>query len=189
MPSSIATVSTIGNRLPRKPQRTDLALQAHSTPAFGKADLSNCEREEIHLAGSIQPHGALLVVSEPDHRIIQASANAAEFLKPKQVLGLPLAELDGDLLIRILPHLDPDLDGMPIAVRCRIGNPSAEFDGLLHRPPEGGLVIELERAGPSLDLSEQIESALETIRTASSLRALCDETASAVSATAPATIA
>ena len=31
-------------------------------PAFGEADLSNCERELIHLAGSVQPHGALLVL-------------------------------------------------------------------------------------------------------------------------------
>ena len=35
-------------------------------PAFGQADLSNCERELIHLAGSVQPHGALLVLREPD---------------------------------------------------------------------------------------------------------------------------
>ena len=109
--------------------------------------------------------------------LIQASANAAEFLNLKQVIGMPLADLDGDLLFRILPHLDPTSQGMPIAVRCRIGNPSAEFDGLLHRPPAGGLVIELERAGPSVDLSKQIASALEKIRTASSLRALCDEAA------------
>jgi len=154
-----------------------LALSAHATPAFGKADLSNCEREEIHLAGSIQPHGALLVVSEPGHRVIQASANAAAFLNLEKVIGMPLAELEGDLLIRILPHLDPTSQGMPIAVRCRIGKPSAEFDGLLHRPPEGGLIIELERAGPSIDLSGQIENALEKIRTATSLRALCDEAA------------
>ncbi|MES2195172.1 MAG: GAF domain-containing protein [Pseudomonadota bacterium] len=155
-----------------------MALHSIAIPAFGKADLSNCEREEIHLAGSIQPHGALLVVSEPDHLIIQASANAAEFLNLKQVMGVPLADIDGDLLIRILPHLDPTAQGMPIGVRCRIGNPSAEFDGLLHRPPAGGLVIELERAGPSVDLSGQIARALEKIRIASSLRALCDETAS-----------
>lgn len=155
-----------------------MALHSIATPAFGKADLSNCEREEIHLAGSIQPHGALLVVSEPDHLIIQASANAADFLNLKQVIGIPLAELDGDLLIQILPHLDPTSQGMPIGVRCRIGSPSAEFDGLLHRPPEGGLVIELERAGPSVDLSRQIARALEKIRVASSLRALCEETAS-----------
>ena len=90
---------------------------------------------------------------------------------------MPLADLDGDLLLRILPHLDPTSQGMPIAVRCRIGSPGAEFDGLLHRPPAGGLVIELERAGPSVDLSRQIASALEKIRTASSLRALCDEAA------------
>ena len=154
-----------------------MAPHSLATPAFGKADLSNCEREEIHLAGSIQPHGALLVVSEPDHRVIQASANATKFLNLKQVIGKPLAELDGDLLFRILPHLDPTSQGMPIGVRCRIGNPSAEFDGLLHRPPAGGLIIELERAGPSVDLAKQIASALEKIRTASSLRGLCDETA------------
>jgi two-component system, chemotaxis family, sensor kinase Cph1 len=154
-----------------------LALHRIATPAFGEADLSNCEREEIHLAGSIQPHGALLVVSEPEHRVIQASANAPEFLNLKQVVGMALADLDGDLLLQILPHLDPTSQGMPIAVRCRIGNPSAEYDGLLHRPPAGGLVIELERAGPSVDLSRQVASAIEKIRTASSLRALCDEAA------------
>ncbi|MET0721399.1 MAG: GAF domain-containing protein [Tardiphaga sp.] len=154
-----------------------MASHKLATPAFGKADLSNCEREEIHLAGSIQPHGALLVVSEPDHRVIQCSANAAAFLNLREVLGRPLAELDGDLLIRILPHLDPTAQGMPIAVRCRIGNPAADFDGLLHRPPDGGIIIELERAGPSVELSQQIAAALDKIRSASSLRALCDEAA------------
>jgi len=159
-----------------------LALHSYATPAFGTADLSNCEREEIHLAGSIQPHGALLVVSEPDHRVIQASANAAEFLSLRKVIGMPLAELDGDMLDRILPHLDPtspdpSFQGMPIAVRCRVGSPAREFDGLLHRPPAGGLVIELERAGPSVDLTRPIARALEKIRTASSLRGLCDQAA------------
>jgi chemotaxis family two-component system sensor kinase Cph1 len=154
-----------------------LASYSFAPPAFGKADLSNCEREEIHLAGSIQPHGALLVVSEPDYRVIQASANAAAFLNLPDVIGRSLADLDGDLLLRILPHLDPTAQGMPIAVRCKIGNPAADFDGLLHHPPEGGLIIELERAGPSVDLSRPIASALDKIRTASSLRGLCDEAA------------
>ena len=45
------------------------------------------------------------------------------------------------------------------------------------RPPAGGLIIELERAGPSVELTKQIASALEKIRTASSLRTLCDEAA------------
>src|ERR1700750_3316295 len=107
MQSSIVTASKIRGRTTRKPQRPELALHSLATPAFGKADLSNCEREEIHLAGSIQPHGALLVVSEPDHRVVQASANAAEFLNLKQVIGIALADLDGDRVVRILPQMRP----------------------------------------------------------------------------------
>ena len=45
-----------------------------------EADLSNCEREQVHLAGSIQPHGALLVVREPELGGRSGSANAAAFL-------------------------------------------------------------------------------------------------------------
>ena len=51
-----------------------------SSPAFGQADLTNCERELIHLAGSVQPHGVLLALREPTLRIVQASANAAALL-------------------------------------------------------------------------------------------------------------
>ena len=71
---------------------------AVETPAFGQADLSNCEREQIHLAGCIQPHGALLSIRESDQSILQASANANVFLKHEDALpGLRLRALGGDL--------------------------------------------------------------------------------------------
>lgn len=47
-----------------------------TSPAFGQADMTNCERELIHLAGSIQPHGLLLVLREPQMRVVQASLSA-----------------------------------------------------------------------------------------------------------------
>lgn len=148
------------------------------TPAFGQADLSNCEREQIHLAGSIQPHGALLVVRESDQTIVQTSANAKEFLGlEKDVVGSRLQQLPGNLYDRISPHLNDPLQTIPIGVRCHIGEPSSAFDGLLHRPPQGGLVIELERAGPAIDLSTLVEQALPTLLTSSSLIALCDQVA------------
>jgi chemotaxis family two-component system sensor kinase Cph1 len=147
-------------------------------PAFGQADLSNCEREQIHLAGSIQPHGALLFVREPEHVVIQASTNAPTFLNlDGDVIGRTLDQLPGDLSDRIGPHLDEPLHTIPIAVRCHVGNPLVALDGLLHRPPEGGLIIELERAGPRVDLSRHVDRALQTILGASSLRTLCDEAA------------
>lgn len=148
------------------------------TPGFGQADLSNCEREQVHLAGSIQPHGALLVVRESDEVVVQASANAEAFLKtPGGVLARSLAELPGDLAERVRPHLEDPLHVIPIAVRCNLGAPASEFDGLVHRPAGGGLVIELERAGPRVDLSRHVEAALQTILGTSSLRVLADEAA------------
>ena len=37
------------------------------------ADLTNCDREPIHIPGAIQPHGVLLVLREPSLTICQAS--------------------------------------------------------------------------------------------------------------------
>ena len=66
---------------------------------------------------------------------------------------------------------------VPIAVRGRVGRPERAVDLLLHRPPGGGLIIELEAAGPAVDLSVHVQRALHSILGASSLVALCDEAA------------
>ena len=49
-------------------------------PAVSPVDLTTCEREPIHIPGSIQPHGTLLVARPRDGRILQAAANAAVYL-------------------------------------------------------------------------------------------------------------
>lgn len=147
-------------------------------PAFGQADLSNCEQEQIHLAGSIQPHGTLLAVSEPDHVVVQASANAEAFLGLETpVLGKALDKIDENLPKQIEPYLNEQLHLIPVAVQCRLGRDEAKFDGLIHRPVDGGLVIELEPAGPRVDLSKHLEGAFRKVRDATTLRGLCDETA------------
>ena len=50
------------------------------SPAFGQADLTNCERELIHLAGSVQPHGALLVLQEPGRSAYHGENGAGAIL-------------------------------------------------------------------------------------------------------------
>jgi len=52
-------------------------------------DLSNCEREPIHIPGSIQPHGVLLVARPIDLKVVFASANT------ESVLGKPPASILG----------------------------------------------------------------------------------------------
>ena len=150
-------------------------------PGFGQADLSNCEREQIHLAGSIQPYGALLVVREADHTIIQASANAATVINlgdGHAILGFPLKRLKGNLLSSIKVHLQEDLYKIPIAVRCKVGDTQAEFDCLLHRTNGESYIIELENAGPAIDVEAHVRDSLRAVVDAASLPSLCDATAS-----------
>jgi light-regulated signal transduction histidine kinase (bacteriophytochrome) len=155
-----------------------LLTRGLSTPAFGEANLTNCEREQIHLAGSIQPHGCLLLIREPDGTIVQASENAAAFLGlPDDIIGRRLDSIEGDLAAQLQPHLQHPLADVPHGVRFHVGSPPTAFDGLIHRPEGGGLILELERAGPSVDLSRHLERGLMTIITAGSLRVLSDETA------------
>lgn len=42
-------------------------------------DLASCDREPIHIPGSIQPHGILLVVDRRSLRIVQAAGNTGAF--------------------------------------------------------------------------------------------------------------
>ena len=148
-----------------------------AAPAFGEADLSNCEREQIHLAGSIQPHGALLVVREPDQTVVQASMNAPALLGFDAVIGRKLRDLGGDLAAFILPRTIEPLDGVPVALRLRAGAAGAEFDAVLHRPPAGGLIVELEPALPQPDIARRVESALQAFLSCYALRPLCEEAA------------
>lgn len=158
---------------------TDSAGSARAfLPAFGEADLSNCEREQIHLAGSIQPHGALLVVSEPDLVVVQASGNVAAFLGCEPpVVGKALAEISEDLETRIRPFLGDRLDGVPAAMRCILSPSGTACDVLVHRPASGGVVIELELAGEPVDFARQVETALQRLLATYTLQALCDEAA------------
>ncbi|WP_428541850.1 GAF domain-containing protein [Rhodopila sp.] len=156
-----------------------MPASAAATPAFGQADLLNCEREQIHLAGSVQPHGALLLIRETDNVIIQVSDNAAAFLGlDSDPIGKSLDQIRGDLAERLRPHFADPLHEIIRGVRCIVGRGRREFDCLIHRPLGGGLIIELERAGPAVELSHHLERALQAIMAASTLRALCDEAAS-----------
>jgi PAS domain S-box-containing protein len=115
-----------------------------SSPPFGQADLSNCERELIHLAGSIQPHGALLVVDPLQFKVMQASANCGA------ILGVPVrnllgrhVELLGPELAAELRRISDDLAQEEIRpLRVPLGK--APFEATIHRHPDNGLIVELE---------------------------------------------
>lgn len=60
-----------------------------------KVDLTNCDREPIHILGAIQPFGFLLAVS-PDWMVRHASENAADYLGRAVEVGAPAQPLLGE---------------------------------------------------------------------------------------------
>ncbi|WP_294391802.1 HWE histidine kinase domain-containing protein [uncultured Sphingomonas sp.] len=113
----------------------------------GEVDLTNCDREPIHLLGAIQPVGFLVVVST-DWIVARASANVATFL------GVAPTSMIGNLLADFVPHqLVHDLRnriaylGLPDTVErvfgCQLREGGDTFDIAVHFSG-GQIVIEAE---------------------------------------------
>ncbi|MCS7100578.1 MAG: GAF domain-containing protein [Burkholderiaceae bacterium] len=163
------------------------------SPPFGQADLTNCERELIHLAGSIQPHGALLVARERDLVVEQASTNCARIFGRdwRALLGAPLAALGGDLAARVAELAAGQPLAEPSPLRCCVdgGHGVVELEASVHRLADGALVVEAEALGPAgvetvdLDgavLVARIGAAVERFSQCASLGTLCDAAVSCV---------
>jgi chemotaxis family two-component system sensor kinase Cph1 len=163
----------------------------HSASATGRSwgrlpngeplDLSTCAREPIHVPGSIQPHGVLLAVTEPELRIVQASANTAALLAmaPEALLHTPLDALfDAASLARIRQASAQDDvrlgDFSPLRVTHAVHG--RELDAILHRTG-GLLIVELEPAtGDPLAIVAAYRSArraLDQLDRSSSVLDLC----------------
>jgi light-regulated signal transduction histidine kinase (bacteriophytochrome)/CheY-like chemotaxis protein len=67
-------------------------------------DLSNCDREPIHVPGSIQPHGCLLAADRQLRTILRQSQNAPDFfgLKSGSLIGMKVEELFSSRIVHDL---------------------------------------------------------------------------------------
>ncbi|HEY6724604.1 MAG TPA: ATP-binding protein [Polyangiaceae bacterium] len=119
--------------------------RAHSPPLA--IDLENCDREPIHIPGSIQPHGVLLACRPADLTIEQVSDNLAASLgvAVEAALGLCLFDLfeaDDREELETVVRLEYPNEGCPIHVRARSGR---TFEAVVHRSADV-LIVELEDA-------------------------------------------
>lgn len=144
-------------------------------------DLTNCDREQIQYPGSIQPHGAMVVLSEVDLRILQASANCAELLgvSAETLLGggaeglLGAADIAA-LRARMERH---GFDGAPVhIVRRQIAG--RDFDLLAHRF-DGVLILEFEARPAGVDspipeLYSELQVSISRLGATTSLQAFLD---------------
>ncbi len=159
-------------------------------PGFGggvEVDLSNCDREPIHIPGSIQPHGALVAFVLASMEIVSAGANtdallgiAAEALCGESLAVLLDANDLANVAARIATTNADTLDAFP--VEAGVAGRRVRWTALVHRG-DGLGILELEpidppRVGPSTLLL--LGTAARALQAARDQNAACQVVATAV---------
>jgi light-regulated signal transduction histidine kinase (bacteriophytochrome) len=92
---------------------------------FGEADLTTCDREPIHIPGSIQPHGVLLVMDRQTLRIEQVAGDAGSLIgaADARLSGMPLsAVLDADAEGFVAGQLAAATENVAPVMRLNVGS-------------------------------------------------------------------
>ena len=144
-------------------------------------DLTNCDREPIHIPGAVQPHGALLALNPADLTVLQVSDNLGALLgvSPADALGRPIGDLLRDTVVERLRQALAltDLSAVnPLELTVPVDGKDRAFHGVLHRSG-GQAVLELEPApdatGAFFGFYHQVRGAMARMQQADSLLNLC----------------
>lgn len=172
--------------------RKDTALSEPFVLPGEPIDLDNCAREPIHIPGSVQPRGVLLVVQDDGALVLQASENVATVLgRPVDaVLGAPLGDVLGVPAARVvleqLAAVPDHRTRNPGLVEIATADGTVQLDVVVHRPPPATLadpgpvfVVELEPADGPRPLTygttyESVRDAIADLNRAGELTELYD---------------
>ena len=149
-------------------------------------DITDCDREPIHIPGAVQPQGVLLALQIPELTIAQASGSAAEHFgrDAESLLGEPLSSLfgrEGETQVRACLELPPGMVSTPLPLTTRVADREQMFNGIVHRSGEC-LILECEptedvSGRAFLGLGQSLRVALAQMARATSARSLCETAA------------
>ncbi|GBE94849.1 ATP-binding protein [Nostoc cycadae] len=144
-------------------------------------DLTNCDREPIHIPGLIQPHGVLLVLQDSHLEIMQVSNNTRKIIgyQPEELLGKQLSYLlDAKQIQKIQQCLTEDFESInPLDLSLKHSNKSMYFDGIVHRL-DSVIILELEpkkakQKTDFVDFYHQVKGTITRIQKAPTLLEMC----------------
>lgn len=156
------------------------------SPGGSAIDLTNCDREPIHILGAIQPVGFLIALTA-DWMVARASANLADYIghTPADAIGRPLSELFTATAVHDLRNRTAILRG-PDAVERLFGVElvagRGSFDVAVHFSG-GQVVIEAELSTGELgDVTGMVRSMVTRLDQCGDLKAFFKEGARQVRA-------
>lgn len=147
-------------------------------------NLTHLKQPAIHTSTQIQPHGVLLVLEEPELKVLQVSGNSSALLgiSPAAMLQKSLEDiLDPFQVDRFKAGLSAEnLDLInPTKVWVRRKNDDyMVFDAVFHRTADGFLILELEPALsqeniPFLSFYHLARASINQLESTSNLRDFC----------------
>jgi light-regulated signal transduction histidine kinase (bacteriophytochrome) len=128
---------------------TGASTSPHAAVGVTAQHLAQCAAEPIHIPGTIQPHGAMLL-ADADGRIVAASRNCAQIIgiDAAAALGRPLAEVAPiDALPEALTAGESAIGPRPMFVGAASLH-GRTCNALAHRVADR-IVLELEPAAPA----------------------------------------
>jgi two-component system, chemotaxis family, sensor kinase Cph1 len=157
---------------------------------FGEVDLTTCDREPIHIPGSIQPHGVLLVVDRQQLAVEQVAGDTRLLLglDPQRLPGHSVADLlDAEASSFVSARLGVAAEFVApvtrLGVRSRLG--ALPLDLTLHAM-DRTVLLELEPArrtsGGAGDPITQLKTLLAAVQVAASVEESCAAAATALRA-------
>lgn len=141
-------------------------------------DLDACAREPIHVPGSIQPHGVMLVADRTTQEITHAAGEATRVLGVEGCVGRTLGAVLGDVLAERLAQVTQS--GVIGGYAGHLARAGCAFDVSGHVEGER-LIVEIEpgldQPLPATAILGQLEAAGSAFERASNLKALCERAA------------
>ena len=151
---------------------------SEDSPVFG-ADITNCDREPIHIPGSVQPHGALLAVDPQDLQIIQAGGYTPRIFgaEPSDLLTTNLSDwFAPDRVSRLKSLLDNEGPMIrPVhAFTIASSRDGQTVDTFVYRSG-AHVVLELEPVGESVpeDALDLVQAMLSRVQHADTPQVFC----------------
>ncbi len=152
---------------------TDVPETLSADLAVSDADLNDCDREPIHIPGSIQPHGFMLVTGADDAVVAHGAGDIEDITGVQDWVGQPVSALLGEVIAQAAASPAPGEGAVFVG---RWTAPSGEaFDVSTHLSGTRR-IVEVERSGDTthigIDLLSRMDKAGVAFERAANVRQL-----------------
>lgn len=148
--------------------------------AEARLDLTDCDREPIHVPEAIQPHGLLLVVDRRDMTVVREAGRLETVTGRASWIGQNIEGVFGEAVAsRLKAIASVGEDGFTGRWR---GVNGLDYDVIV-RPSDTGLVVEVEQSSQAaqlgVELITRLDAAGSALERATTVRAVCERAAEA----------